>query len=133
MCQGLVDKKLCLSRHKVCVHLSMIKIYLGVNALKYNNECITMFKSYYCYKGKVILGLFALMSAPAVSGMLLSVSSDVDMFLFNSLDTLAAKSQWNKVFSKLNKLSLGQNSQLSIQQLEIMLSGRPTIQEYIKT
>ena len=73
------------------------------------------------------------MSAPAVSGMLLSVSSDVDMFLFNSLDTLAAKSQWNKVFSKLNKLSLGQNSQLRIQQLEIMLSGRPTIQEYIKT
>lgn len=73
------------------------------------------------------------MSAPAVSGMLLSVSSDVDIFLLNSLDTLAAKSQWNKVFSKLNKLSLGQNSQLSIQQLEIMLSGRPTIQEYIKT
>ena len=72
------------------------------------------------------------MSAPAVSGMLLSVSSDVDIFLLNSLDTLAAKSQWNKVFSKLNKLSLGQNSQLSIQQLEIMLSGRPTIQEYIK-
>lgn len=108
MCQGLVDKKLCLSRHKVCVHLSMIKIYLGVNALKYNNECITMFKSYYCYKGKVILGLFALLSAPAVSGILFFVSWDIDMFVFNSLDKLATTTPWNQVFSNFNKLSLSQ-------------------------